>query len=173
MYLVSVYFDEKSHKRIQGFIDRVAERTGNTFMKEGNVPPHITVSAFETQDEEAVIEAMERIMTKLHQGSLTWASVGQFFPYVIFLTPVLNEYLRNMSEVLYGELSSIEGVKMSPYYKPGQWLPHATIGKTLSEEQMRDAFEVLQKSFGVFESKVIKIGLAKPNPHRDIKIWEI
>jgi hypothetical protein len=38
---------------------------------------------------------------------------------------------------------------------------------------MREAFEVLQKSFGVFESKVVKIGLAKPNPHRDIKIWEI
>lgn len=172
MYLVSIYFDEKTNKKIQRYINQVAENTGNRFMIEGNVPPHITISAFETQDEKAAIDALERVVDRLQQGSITWASVGQFFPYVIFLAPVLNEYLHEMSQRVYAGLSALDGVKVSPYYRPFQWLPHATIGKTLSEEQMKEAFDVLQKSFGMFEGEVVNIGLAKPNPHRDIKIWE-
>ena len=54
MYLVSVYFDDETNKRIQRYINAVAEKTRNTFMTDGNVPPHITVSAFETRDEKGL-----------------------------------------------------------------------------------------------------------------------
>lgn len=173
MYLVSIYFDEATNKRIQKYINKVAEKSGNTFMLDGNVPPHITVSAFEMQQEEVVMEKLEYVVKGLQQGTLKWASVGQFFPYVMYIAPVLNEYLHDMSATLYDALVQMDGVKISPYYKPFQWLPHTTIGKTLSNEQMRVAFEVLQNSFGMFEGKVVRIGLAKPNPHRDIKSWEL
>ena len=62
MYLVSIYFDEKTDQKIQQYIDKVAEKTGNTFMLDGQVPPHITVSAFETQNEVAVIEMISKHM---------------------------------------------------------------------------------------------------------------
>ena len=58
MYLISIYFDEKTNRRIQQYIDKVAEKTGNAFMLDGQVPPHITISAFETQNEVAVIETL-------------------------------------------------------------------------------------------------------------------
>ena len=97
MYLISIYFDEKTNKKIQQYINQVAEKTGNTFMLDGNVPPHITISAFETRQEEKVIEVLEKVVQNLTPGKLQWASVGQFFPYVIFLAPVLNEYLHELS----------------------------------------------------------------------------
>ena len=84
MYLVSIYFDEKTNRKLQQYINKVAEQTGNTFMLDGNVPPHITISAFETIDEQAAIDTMNCIVNKLHRGLLEWVSVGQFFPYVIF-----------------------------------------------------------------------------------------
>lgn len=173
MYLVSIYFDEKTNRRVQQYIDKVAEKTGNTFMLDGKVPPHITISAFETQDEAAAIESLERALARLRQGTLEWVSVGEFFPYVIFLIPVLNEYLHEMSVIVNDELSNTNGIKISPYYRPFQWLPHTTIAKKLSKEEMQIAFEVLQNSFGMFEGEVVKIGLAKPNPHRDIATWEL
>lgn len=40
-------FDENTNKHIQGFVNQVAKRTDNRYMLEGNVPPHITVSAKE------------------------------------------------------------------------------------------------------------------------------
>lgn len=173
MYLISIYFDEKTSKKIQQYINKVAEGTGNMFMLDGNVPPHITVSAFETKDEHAVIEVLDILVHKLHKGTLTWASVGQFFPYVIYIAPVLNEYLQGLSKQVYDSLSVLDEISISQYYQPFQWLPHATIGKKLSKEEMQIAFEVLQNGFGMFEGEVVKIGLAKPNPHRDIATWEL
>lgn len=173
MYLISIYFDERTNRRFQQYIDKVAEKTGNTFMLDGEVPPHITISAFEIQDEAVVIEALNSLVHKLQKGQLTWASVGQFFPYVMYMTPVLNEYLHEMSEMIYLALSDLVGVQVSAHYMPYHWMPHTTIAKKLSEEQMRIAFEVLQNSFSVFEGEVVRIGLAKPNPHRDIATWEL
>ena len=45
MYLVSVYFDEKTDRKIRGYIEKIAEKTGNGFMVDNHVPPHITVGS--------------------------------------------------------------------------------------------------------------------------------
>ena len=68
---------------------------------------------------------------------------------------------------------NIEETKLRKCYQPFQWLPHTTIGKKLSEEEMVKAFMALQKSFGMFEGNVIRIGLAKTNPYEDIASWEL
>ena len=39
MYLVSLYFDEKTNRRLKNYIEQVADKTGNTFMVDRNVPP--------------------------------------------------------------------------------------------------------------------------------------
>lgn len=173
MYLVSIYFDENTNKKLQQYINKVAEQTGNTFMLDENVPPHITISAFETLDESGTIDILDRTVLNLNRGSLEWVSIGSFSPYVIFLSPVLNEYLHNLSALVYEELTKISGIKISPYYQPFHWFPHSTIGKKLSKEEMKVAFDVLQNSFSTFEGTVVRIGLAKPNPHRDIASWDL
>lgn len=170
MYLVSIYFDEKSNRKIQRYIDLVAEKTGNSFMVKECVPPHMTVSAFETRDESEAVAAVERMANRLRQGDITWASVGQFLPYVIYIQPVLNSYLHEISTIAYEELGK-EYVNISPFYQPFQWIPHATIGKTLTQEEMKKAFEALQTHFGMFDGRVVRIGLARTNPHRDIKTF--
>ena len=173
MYLVSIYFDDQTNQRIQQYINQVAERTGNHFMLEGNVPPHITVSAFETKDEERAVCVLQEVAERLQSGTLQWASVGQFLPYVIFLAPVLNGYLHEMSQAIYDRVTKIDDVNVSPYYQPFQWLPHTTVGKKLTQEEMQVAFELLQGSFGMFSGEVTEIGLAKTNPYRDIVRWKL
>lgn len=172
MYLVSIYFDDKTNERIQQYINQVAKRTGNLFMVEGKVPPHITVSAFHAKSEEQAIELFYKVVEGLKGGSVQWVSVGVFLPYVIYLAPVLDEYLHGMSARVYEELSMVEGIQIRPCYKPFQWMPHTTIGKKLSKEEMRIAFEVLQGQFGVFKGQVVKIGLAKTNPYEDLAVFE-
>ena len=168
MYLISIYFDEETNKTIQKYINQVAEKTGNTFMTDGKVPPHITISAFESKNEERVIKELENAANRVKSGKLQWVTVGQFLPYVIYIAPVLNEYLHSMSQEIYESLKNIEDTKISPYYRPFQWLPHTTIGKKLSQEEMSIAFDILQKNFTMFDGTVTKIGLAKTNPYRDI-----
>ena len=173
MYLISIYFDEKTEKELQTHINRVAKATGNTFMLDNHVPPHLTVAAVETKHEDKLIACVDALAERLETGDIQWVSVGSFSTQVVYVQPVLNEYLHNLSVLLSQELEQIEETIVSPYYQPFSWLPHCTIAKQLSKEQQLQAFEVLQNSFAPMDGKVVRIGVAKTNPHRDIKVWEL
>ena len=68
---------------------------------------------------------------------------------------------------------SRENVWIDQRYLPFQWFPHTTLAKQLNEEQLRHAFEVMQKQFGPFEGTVKSIGLTKTNPYENIKIIKL
>ena len=55
MYLISLYFDEWTNKKIQLYMEQIAQKTGNMAMIDGKVPPHITLSAFDMAEEEKAI----------------------------------------------------------------------------------------------------------------------
>ena len=173
MYLVSIYFDKETEKRLQSLVHHVAKETGNSFMLDNRVPPHITVAAVETKQEGILIEQVEELVKKLKVGDIKFVSVGTFSSRVIYVQPVLNEYLHHLSVVLTQELEQMQETICSPYYQPFSWLPHCTIAKQLTKEQMVQAFQVLQKEFSSIEGHVVRIGIAKTNPHRDIKLWEL
>lgn len=173
MYLLSLYFDEQTAHRITQYIKQVAAASGNPYMLENHVSPHITLSAFETNRIEPILEKLDQHIPKLPSGTLQWASAGQFFPYVLFLAPVLNEYLHTLSVTAYQILSAEPEVSVSRYYRPFQWLPHTTIGKKLSPDELLAGVRVLQNSFGLFRGDVVRIGLAKTNPYEDLVVWEL
>ena len=173
MYLISIYFDEKTNYKIERLIQKVAEKSGNMFMIDGRVPPHITISAFETKQENEVITRLEKYANGLWQGNLQWVSIGAFLPHVIYAVPVLNEYLHTMAEDVFSFLNNLEDTSVSKCYRPYQWLPHTTIGKTLSKEEMQISFAVLQEQFTVFSGTVTKIGLAKTNPYTELALFSL
>ena len=173
MYLISIYFDEKADKTIRYLMEQVAKNTGNTTLIDDKVPPHITISSFETNDEELAINCLKESCDTLKSGDLKWVSVSTFFPYVIYLSPVLNEYLFSLSKTIYDNFSNLDNISINKYYQPFSWQPHTTVGRKLSEEQMQLAFQTLQKHFVPFKGTVAKIGLAKTNPHRDIVVFDL
>ena len=173
MYLISIYFDENTEKRIQNLMKNVAKETGNTYMQDNHVPPHITVAAVETRDEAELLAYIEETARQIHMGNIKFVSVGTFLSQVIYIQPVLNEYLHNISVYLSHKLEQMKETNVRSIYRPFSWLPHCTIGKQLSCEQMVQAFTVLQKQFVPTDGKVVRIGVAKTNPHRNIKVWEL
>lgn len=173
MYLVSLYFDEETDARIRQYINAVAKRTANTYMLDGRVPPHITVSAFETTNEKEVIDRLDACAKQLQSGTMQWASVGAFLPHVLYMAPVLNSYLHELSVSVYDAVKDMDGILIRKCYQPFSWQPHTTVGKKLSKEEMKTGFEVLQNSFGMFSGEAIRIGLAKTNPYEDIVTWKV
>ena len=165
MYLISVYFDDKSNKIISNYINKIAQKTGNTFMTDNHVPPHLTIMSVEAREEKKLTEVMEQLERSLTKGQV---SVGVLLPYVLYAAPVLNLYLEDMIEQVHDMVKHIPEVRMSRYYQPMQWIPHITLGKKLSKEQMQEAFSVMQELFAPMEVTVAEIGLAKTNPHQDL-----
>ena len=94
MYLISLYFDEGTNKKIQLYMEQIAQRTGNMAMIDGKVPPHITLSAFDMVEEEKAIAGFTAMEQEFEKGQIFWCSVGMFLPYTIYLSPVLNAYLQ-------------------------------------------------------------------------------
>ena len=172
MYLISVYFDEKTNKILQRMINQVAEKTGNHFMTDNNVPPHMTISSIEARDISVLLSAFEKLHG-MEAGEIQFVSVGQFFPYVMYVTPVLCEYLQNIQTRVYNAVSEIDETTVSNFYRPYSWLPHVTIGKKLDDLQMKQAFDVMKDNFVPFKAKVVKIGLAKVNPHEDVMVFDL
>lgn len=173
MYLISIYFDQMTDNRIRSFMKQIAKHTQNTAMLDGNVPPHITIIGFQTDSEAQARKIFEQITGKVSTGTVHWVSVGIFLPHVLYIAPVLNEYLHRISTIIYKEVTVSESVLPNVRYRPFTWMPHATLAKTLTREQMQKAFEVMQHQFGPFKSSVVKIGLAKTNPYTDLEVFEL
>lgn len=173
MYLVSLYFDDEASRRIQRFINKVASKSGNSFMIDRQVPPHITISSFQTDEEKKVIEILDKRIKDIEIGRINWASIGVFKSSVIFLAPVLNEYLHNLSVNIYESMSLVENISISKFYLPFQWMPHTTIAKKLTKEELMSAFQELEKNFTIFNGMATKIALSKTNPYEDIIVWNL
>ena len=69
MYLISAYFDEHVTKGLQRLIDNIAKETGNTYMIENNVPPHLTISSFETRKPDNLKEEFMKL-NKIGAGEI-------------------------------------------------------------------------------------------------------
>lgn len=173
MYLLSVYFDAGATKKIQSLINQIAKVTGNNYMTDHHVPPHMTISSIEARNADVLIPTVEKLEGRLIQGTVQFVTVGQLLPYVLYTMPVLNAYLQKLANQVYEAVSGIPETTVSRYYQPCSWLPHVTLGKTLSKEQMQQAFAVIQDKFSVFDAQVTELGLAKVNPHDDVLRFQL
>lgn len=173
MYLVSAYFDEITNKRIESYIKQIAKYTGNTAMLDGKVPPHITISAFQASSEEDAKEIFRKVAGELCAGNVQWVSVGSFLRGTIYIAPVLNEYLHQLSVIYNKEATAHEEVRIDKRYQPFQWFPHTTLAKGLTKEQLQSAFQIMQNQFGTFMGQITKIGVAKTNPYNDVMVLEL
>ena len=167
MYLISAYFDNQTTKQLQRYINSIAEETGNIYMTENDVPPHMTISSFEIRKPEVLVNDFYRLKS-LGKCHINIISVGEFLPYVIYAAPVLNKGLQHLSESIYNYISVREDVLISKCYQPFSWFPHITLGKKLDKEQMVQAFQSMQIHFTPIQGQIVSLGLAETNPHRDI-----
>lgn len=170
-YLVSLYFDDKTNQQILKHMATVAETTGNDYMPEHKVPPHITISSFETEDSEAIKEVLHNCLADSVKGEVQWVGTGAFQSSVLYLAPVLNEYLQEFMQAVYDSICNVEGVTISKFYRPFQWLPHTTIGKRMSEEDLIKGFAAVQSGFRIIKGDVVRIGLATASPYKEIASW--
>lgn len=172
MYLITLYFDDKANKELQSWITLVAKETGNTFMTANQVPPHMTLGAFEAPDEDTA----RRLFGEMEfpaGGEVQLVSVGTFLPQVIYVGAVYDAYLHELSRSVDKVLSAEEAVRIRPNYRPFSWLPHVTIGKQMAGEELRRAFAVMQENFHVLKGRVVRIGLSRTNPCRDLDSREL
>ncbi len=167
-YAVALYFDKTTEQRIKTLIHDVATRTGNSYMMDVGIPPHLTIGMFRSDDEERIKAAFERCAGEITCGELFWASIGIFNPHVLFLAPILNTYLQRSCEHVNGVLSQIADIGDYGHYMPYQWVPHTALAVKLTAGQLKIGFEVVQQNFTVFGGSAERLILARCNPFHEL-----
>lgn len=168
MYLISIYFDESSSKEIHKYINKCAKTSGNTFMIDHHVPVHMTLLSFQCHDENKAIEKLKQCVNQQKSDDIYFTSLGIFLPHVLYLSPILNSYLFKIQSQLYDCFKDIDSIELTKQYIPYNWVPHTTIAKTLTSEQMSKSFATMQNLFHPIQAKVVRIALSKTNPYTDI-----
>lgn len=178
-YLVSLYFDNNTNKQLSQYMKTVAEVTGNNYMLANHVPPHITVSSFEVfgNSENDIVRVLEgkisKALQELTEGDVQWVGSGAFMNSVLYLMPVLSAYLQDIMERTYNAVADCQNVEVSKFYRPFQWIPHTTIGKKMTAEELTKGFSTVQADFHILQGKIIRIGLAKASPYEEIAEWKL
>ena len=172
-YAVTLEFDKETESKIYEMMKLVAGKTGCDYMMKCNIPPHVTVSAIISDQEEKLIEEMEKIAKDMKKSSINFANIGIFNPFVIYLGPVMNEFLQNTCKHVNEKLLQYSEVGNRSRYLPNQWVPHAAIAVKLGPDTLKDAFAIVQEKFEAFEATTEKIILARAEPYEELRAWEL
>ncbi|MBP3568198.1 MAG: 2'-5' RNA ligase family protein [Lachnospiraceae bacterium] len=172
-YAVTLEFDKETENKIQEMIDEVAKVTGCDYMKQSKIPPHVTVSALVSDNEAALLSEMEHVADAMKKGFIWFANIGVFNPFVIYLGPVMNEFLQSTCRTVNESLLKYADVGNRGRYLPNQWVPHAAIAVKLSPDALKEAFAIVQEKFSAFGATAEKIVLARAEPYEELKSWEL
>ena len=172
-YAVTLEFDNETENKIQEMIDEVTRVTGCDYMKQSKIPPHVTVSALEGDNEAALLSEMENIAASMNKGSVFFANIGVFNPRVIYLGPVMNEFLQDTCRTVNERLLQYASVGNRGRYLPNQWVPHTAIAVKLTPDALKEAFAIVQKKFSVFGATAERIVLARAEPYEELRSWEL
>lgn len=163
-YAIILYFDDHTNTIFQNMIDKIAVETGNYYMINNQIPPHVTIGAFFAEKEPKLSEFTE----KINVGEIAFNDLGSFEPYVLFVAPEKNDYLRNCNIILSARFNDL-GYEEDQLYTIDNWIPHLTLATKLNAEQIEKARSFA--NFTPFSGQVEKIALVKCNPFREIDCY--
>jgi hypothetical protein len=173
-YAIVLYFDEKTEKIINSLIKKISNKTGNKYMVDNKIPPHITISLFHYDGKiDTVMEIIENNISFFHKNNITTTSIGIFNPSVLFIAPVINDYLLELNKRINEIINVNDKILLDKNYIENQWIPHISLGVKLNEKESINGVKTLVENFKILDIRIDKVGFAKCNPYKDIKIWKI
>lgn len=155
MFLISGFFDPLTNRSLQTLINDIAEETGNHFMIENQVPPHLTFLQVQTRSQQdELIKTFSNLENRLYSLPVTFTAFGGEIPNVVYAKVKLSDELKNQLNIFYNAVSQIADLKVNPHYLPENFFPHITLGKTLDRKQQEIALSLLNEKFTMFSGRL-------------------
>ena len=89
-YAISLHFTPDVNEIISSAVKSIAEATGNKFIIENKIPPHVTIGAFHAakENEAKLIQMVEDFTKTQKAGVVQFNKIGNFNGKVLFLKPL-------------------------------------------------------------------------------------
>jgi len=104
-HAIVLKFDDNSEKIINKLILNISEVTGNIYMIENNIPPHLSLTLFQYNGHiNDIIDFIKNNLLIFNKCNINLNSFGTIDPKVIFLSPIKNNYLIDMNRLINNKL---------------------------------------------------------------------
>ncbi len=173
MYLISLYFDDGHTGKLEQYVHDVEKITKNCYLTQNHIPVHMTLATVRDHDEKELIESFDHIIKNLKTGDIDLVASGSFAGHTVFVMPVLNKYLFDLSVQINAAADHIDADRRQNRYRPFSWVPHITIARKLNQREHLQAYQVLTENFHPMKIRATRIALSKSQPYQDICVWHL
>ena len=170
-YAVSLHFSQKVNEIVISTLQAIADETGNRFMIENKIPPHITIGAFHAarEEEAKLLQLVEGFAQGHKAGTVQFSEVGDFNSKVLFLKPEINLFLSEINKELHTLLLPEFEKAENGYYLPDIWFPHTTLATRLNQSQFSAAEEIAKKISLPLEAPIEELAVYQCSPFLELK----
>ncbi len=167
-FAVSLHFPQEVNEIITSTVKSIAEVTGNHFITENKIPPHITIGAFHStkESEEKLFSTIQDFFALQKPGVIEFKEIENFNGKVLFLKAVKNEFLSNINTGLHKVLLPDFNKAENGYYLPQFFFPHTTLATRLNQrlfekakalaEQIKLPLKVTINEAGIYQCSPVK-----------------
>lgn len=170
-YAVSIHFSQNINEIITSAVSSIAEVTGNRFIIENKIPPHVTIGAFHAtkENEPELMQLVEDFSKNQKSGTVHFTEIGDFNGKVLFLKPEKDEFLseinKRLHEILLPEFEKAE----NGYYLPDIWFPHTTIATRMTQTQLEKSSKIAETINLPLETEINEISVYQCSPFLELK----
>ena len=173
-YAVLVYFDPASEESIRIIQEEASRVSGNTYVFDNRIFPHITLSLFSKEDYDGIIEDLRGFSEKLRNINIHLTSIGIFnsSPAVVNLLPVVSKDITRIHKLLHQKLSR-HICDFNPYYEEANWVPHCAVAVNIGEMELMPVIKTTCALFQPMVCRLSTLSLVECDPYRVVMDWKI
>lgn len=146
IYGAALIFDASTERQVRRLWQSTVDAGMPSILPGLDYPPHMSLALAERLDAACLRAELLPWLAKQPPVPVQFAALGVFLgdgEGVITLEPLVNRALLDLHEQLYERISRC-GSGIAPYYAPGAWSPHVTVGFRVPPAQIGRQVEVLR-----------------------------
>ena len=157
----------------------IAAATGNNYMLDNSVPPHLSLGLFHAEEKKA--SEMEKLFGQFAESlksnstglSLNFNGADNFADKVIFLSVARDESLMKLNRDLHQLFLPHFEAGDNRNYLPENWVPHIALAVKLDQQQFEKGFSAAKRFPLPKSAKITSATLAKCNPYNEVLKYTI
>jgi len=164
-YAVELFLDAEAEARVLAFRDIIYRDGVKPVQGLMNDKPHISLAVFPRIDSQKLIALTEEYTKNLTRFKFRLGAAGTFptSGNVLFLAPVPSLELLAAHTEFHHRLQ-LAGLQSSPYYFPGNWVPHLTLEFDIAKEELCQSVGIFKENFEPINGEFTQVGVVGFRP---------
>lgn len=173
-FAIELFLDDSSSEAIRQVWHELARTSVSPSMRDSEAHPHVTLVVADRVDVAGTERFLKEFAANEPALPLTFSSLGIFptDPAVVFLGPVITPPLLDLHARLYQGVQSLVESPW-PYYRPGRWVPHATLAMDLPVDAIPLVVEASRRLSLPLDGGLIEVGLVKFRPTNQLSSFRL